>query len=143
MTPDQLDLAYQDCAKSVHGLLDGIQSINIELLNQLNLLRISELEKKQSDNFEEHFQVIEAPEKVTLHNEKFIIWIVPEQDTEFASTLTMVAMIKNAKAKLELAFRAESVYNAPKHILRVLQTVIADLIDTESVLSEIDKRASS
>ncbi len=143
MNPEQLEGAYQEYIKNVHALPDGIRQIDLELLANLGLLKISEFENPQSDAFEQHFTVIESEAKVTLYNDKLALWITPEHHREIPSTLAMVALIKDGKTSLEMALRAESVFNTPKHILHVLQTTISDLLETENAIKSLDTGQSS
>lgn len=142
MDPTQLEKAYQEYTKTVHGLLDGITPINIYFLNELNLLNSTSFEKDTS-SLEQKYNVIESKEKVTLFNEKFAIWIVPQTHTEESTTLTMVAKTEKESPKLEFAFTASGVYNTPKFILRVLQEKIEDIIDTDNIISSLGDENSA
>ena len=113
----------------------------MKLLNDLGLLNNAELEHSLSDaHLNHYFHIIETGDKVTLFNEQFAIWIVPELVGEVPTTTTLIALMQTNKPHLELAYTTSGVYNTPKYILKILQHFIAEVQDTEAVISSIGKK---
>jgi len=142
LNPEELEEAYQEFTEHfTKWVPDGIISVNLTLLNELGLLNHEAFEQALStDNLSHHFHVIETPEKVTLFNEQFAVWIVPKMAEESASTLTFISLIQNSKPHLELVFSTAGVYNTPKYILKILQHFLKEVQDTEAMISSIDKK---
>ncbi|MBS0615081.1 MAG: hypothetical protein JSR58_00835 [Verrucomicrobia bacterium] len=138
--PNKLEEAYAEFSENLQKWIpDGIIQVNLNLLQELGLLSNQELEQNNSDNLMHYFHVIETPDKVTLFNDKFAIWIVPKMEGENPTTLTFIALLHQDKAHLEIVFSTTGVYNTPRFILKVLQHFLNEVIDTESIISNIDK----
>ncbi len=142
INPNVLEDAYQefsrDLSKWVH---DGIIHVDMKLLNDLGLLNHAELEHSLSDaHLNHYFHIIETPDKVTLFNEQFAVWIVPELIGEIPTTTTLIALLQTNKPHLELAYTTSGVYNTPKYILKILQHFITEVQDTEAVILSMDKK---
>ncbi|NNM43444.1 MAG: hypothetical protein HKM07_03795 [Chlamydiae bacterium] len=142
INPIQLEEAYKNFVEDLHKWVpDGIIPVNMALLNDIGLLTNEELENHASDNITQSFNVIETSDKVTLFNEQFAIWIVPKSIEHLPMTLTLISWINNNKLHLEIAFSTSGVYNTPKFILKVLQHFLKEVIDTEAIISSIDKKS--
>jgi hypothetical protein len=113
----------------------------MRLLNDLGLLNSAELEHPVSDaHLNHYFHIIETADKVTLFNEQFAIWIVPELIEETPTTTTLIALLQTNKPHLEIVYTTSGVYNTPKYILKVLQHFLSEVQDTEAVISSIGKK---
>jgi hypothetical protein len=140
INPSQLDIAYEEFSKNLHKWLpDGVIPVTIGLLDQLGLLASGKLDQP-AENLSHLFQVIEAPEKITLYNEQFAVWIIPSSSNEGSQTLTLIALLHKEQPHLELAFASSGVYNAPKYILKVLQHFLTEVLDTETIIKNIEKK---
>ena len=140
ITPNQLEESYKEFSQNLSRWVpDGIITVNLNLLEELGLLKHAELERNQTDKEGHCFHVIETPEKVTLFNEQFAIWIVPTIIDEESSTLTYIALLNQAKPHLELVFSTNGVYNSPKYILKVLQHALTEVLDTERLIDYINR----
>jgi hypothetical protein len=142
INPNVLEDAYKEFSKDLlKWVPDGIIQVDLKLLNDLNLLNNAELEHSISDDQLNHyFHIIETPEKVTLFNEQFAIWIVPQLVEETPTTTTLISLLQNNKPHLEIVYLTSGVYNTPKYILKVLQHFLAEVQDTEAVISSIGKK---
>ncbi|MBX9922571.1 MAG: hypothetical protein K2Y01_00530 [Rhabdochlamydiaceae bacterium] len=144
MNPIQLEEAYRDFTENFQKWApDGFINVNLQLLQELGLLSNSELEISDPESLSQQFHVIETSEKVTLFNKQFAVWIIPQTDTELPSTLILIALIQNLKPHLEIVYTTSGVYNTPKYILRILQHFLTEVLDTEAILSSINKKKSS
>ena len=83
--------------------------------------------------------MIESPEKVTLFNEHFIVWIIPKMEQGQPVTIVLIASNQEEKAQLEIVFTTYGVYNSPRYVLKVLQHFLADMLETEETLTLFEK----
>lgn len=139
INPNVLEEAYKEFSKNLSKWVpDGIIHVDLKLLNDLGLLNNAELEHSISDDQLNHyFHIIETPDKVTLFNEQFAIWIIPQLVDETPTTTTLIALLQSNKPHLEIVYLTSGVYNTPKYILKVLQHFLAEVQDTEAIISSI------
>jgi hypothetical protein len=139
INPNVLEESYKEFSKDLSKWVpDGIIQVDLKLLNDLGLLNSAELEQTLSDDQLNHyFHIIETPDKVTLFNEQFAIWIVPQLVNEAPTTTTFIALLQPNKIHLEIVYLTSGVYNTPKYILKVLQHFLEEVQDTEAVISSI------
>ena len=137
--PVKLEEAYKEFMMNFpHGVPDGIIKVDLKLLNDLGLLHCDELsEDNDPEEFPHHFHVIETPDKVTLFNDQFGVWIVPKIIEEIPTTFVLVSLVSNDHPKLELVFSTSGIYNTPKFVLKVLRYYLSEVIDTEEAISSI------
>ncbi len=143
INPIQLEEAYKDFTENFQKWApEGFVNVNLQLLQELGLLSTNESESTQSEAISQQFHVIETADKVTLFNQQFAVWIVPQTDTELPSTLILIALIQNLKPHLEIVYTTSGVYNTPKYILQVLQHFLKEVMDTEAIISSINQKKS-
>lgn len=141
LNPSRLEVAFQDFTQNFHKWApDGVIDVNMSVLEELGLLNHKILESTESDSLMHQFHVVETPDKVTLFNEQFAIWIVPKMVEDTPTTLTFIALVPNEEPHLEIVFSTAGVYNTPKYILGVLQHFLTEVADTESIISKMGKR---
>jgi hypothetical protein len=142
INPKVLEESFQEFSKDLSKWVhDGIIPVDMKLLNDLGLLNNTELEQPSEDtHLNLYFHIIETPEKVTLFNDQFAIWIVPELVEEMPTTTTFIALLQATKPHLEIVYTTSGVYNTPKYILKVLQHYLEEVQDTEAVISSIGKK---
>ncbi len=144
MNPIQLEEAYKTFTENFNKWApDECIQVNLQLLQDLGLLNNWEADPSTSESLTQQFHVIETNDKVTLFNDQFAVWIVPQIQTEIPSTLIMVAMMQNLKPHLEIVYTTAGVYNTPKYILKVLQHFMTEMLDTEALLSSIEKKKNA
>ncbi|MEN9344344.1 MAG: hypothetical protein RLZZ453_1131 [Chlamydiota bacterium] len=145
INPNILENAFQDFSQDPRKWLhDSIIQVDMKLLSELGLLNSKELEATVSDAYlNQHFHIIETPEKVTLFNEQFAVWIVPDVFDEIPTTTTFIALLQSNKPHLEIVYTTAGVYNTPKYILKILQHFLAEVQDNEAVISALDKKQAS
>ena len=142
INPSILEEAFQVFSKDLNKWApDGIIPVDMKLLSDLGLLSSEELEHSITDAYiNQHFHIIETPDKVTLFNEQFAIWIVPELLDDIPTTTTLIALLQHHKPHLEIVYTTSGVYNTPKYILKILQHFLSEVQDTEAVISAIGKK---
>jgi len=141
MNPIQLDQAYNEFVSSLSSWIpEGIIEVDMSLLEETGLLtHVSFEEDNDQEQLPHYFHVIETPDKVTLFNHQFAIWIVPKIVDENPTTIVMVSLITDGKPHLEIVFSTKGVYNTPKFVLRLLKYYLSEVIDTEEAISSIGR----
>ena len=139
LNPIELENAFQMFMTDLHHYTpDGIVDVNLELLSELGVLDYEQFEDEEAgEEFPHYFHVIETSDKVTLFNHQFAVWIVPKVVNGEPTTLTLIALITDDRPQLEICFSTNGIYNTPKYVLKVLKNYLADVLDTEAVISSI------
>ena len=142
INPNMLDAAFTEFTQNFSKWLpDGVIQINLQVLHELGILTSFYLDKATADNLSQHFHVIETDDKVTLYNEQFAVWIVPQNTQEGSSTTAMIALLQNHKPHLEIVYTTSGVYNTPRYILKILQHFLTEVLDNEAIISSIGKKS--
>jgi len=140
LSPIQIEEAYKgfmvDFPKSAH---DGIIFINLQFLYDSGLLNSIQDDQDDRENVTQYFHVVESPEKVTLFNEQFVIWIIPRVEKEIPMTYVLIALNHQDMLHLEIVFMSTGVYNTPRHVLKILQHFLLDVQETEAALLLMEK----
>jgi len=140
LNPVQIEELYKEFMTNLSTLAhDGVVQIDLQFLHGEGLLSTLHEEVADPDDLTQYFHVIENVEKVTLFNEQFIVWIVPKNETEQPLTYVLIALNHPEKAQLEIVFLTKGVYNTPRHVLKVLQHFLVDMLDTEATLTSFEK----
>ena len=140
INPLDLENAFNEyTADLIHCAPDGIIDINLPVLYELGLLNCEEVPKDQR-KLTQHFHVIESNEKVTLFNDKFVVWILPRIIDEQPTTYTLVGVHQGKKPDLELVFHTTGVYNTPNFVLRILEHFLIEIQENNDVLGNIEKK---
>lgn len=144
LNPNKIEEIYKEYSHDLSQWVpDGIVSVDLNLLHELGLLENIRDENDSQEDFSQYFHVVETPEKVTLFNEQFLIWIVPKMEEENPITYVMIALISNNDVHLEVVFTTSGVYNTPKFVLKVLQHYLLDMLETEATLTAYEKDQKS
>ncbi len=137
---EKLEACYKKFTKDIlKSLPEGITEVDIVLLQECNLLNLDEEVAGDDDALTRYFHVIETDEKITLVNEQFAVWIVPENVNGVSKTITFIALNTGKEPKLEAAFCVAGVYNTSKLVLRVLEKLLQDIMETEETINQFRK----
>lgn len=139
-----LDHYYKKFAKDLYSLIpDGIYFINLELLHHFDLLHFQPNAKHKDSVLSQHFQVIESPEKITLLNDEFVVWIMPEKILNTSVTYILIALNPpgEQEPQLEAALIASGVYNSSKLVLKVLEKLLFEIQETERTLTQLKEES--
>jgi hypothetical protein len=140
LNPIQIEEIYKEFTANLPNWAhDGITSIDLKFLHDQGLLNSVTEEGDESDDLTQYFHVIESVEKVTLFNEQFLIWIIPKMEGDQPVTSVLIALNHAEKPHLEVIFTTRGVYNTPRHVLKVLQHFLADMVETEATLTAFEK----
>ena len=143
LNPIQIEDLYREYMDNLSQWAhDGVISVNLKVLHELNLLESALDDKTDPDEITQYFHVIESAEKVTLFNDQFIVWIVPRMEQDIPITYVIIALNSNEKTHLEVVFNTSGVYNTPKYVLKVLQYFLLDMLETEATLTAIEKTSN-
>jgi hypothetical protein len=118
-----------------HWIPEGIYSVNLALLHRFDILHF-QYPDKQDPVLTRYFHIVESPEKITLINDEFIVWILPDRIDHIPVTYTLVALNKEEQPKLELAFITSGVYNTSHLVLRILEKFLIEIQENESMLDK-------
>ena len=140
MSPDELEKTYRHFTKNVKKWLpDGLIKVNLELLCELELLNKKNFDHEEPDEVTHYFSVEEIHDKIILHNDKFVIWIVPAVIENISMTHTYISQMHNQAPKLELVYENRGIYNSPKFILQILEHFLIETVDTDALLASMKK----
>lgn len=138
----ELDSLYEQFSGHLAELIpDGILEVDLKLLQRLDLL--NEEESAPSPQLTRYFHVVESNDKITLYNEEYVIWVVPEKINDEPLTLVLIGLNKEAKLHLELAFSTSGIYNTSRLVLRVLEKILSDIQETQDVISNFEDHSES
>lgn len=140
LNPIQIEEAYKEFVNDLPNCAhDGVTNIDLEYLHENGLLTALSEENGDPDDLTQYFHVIESVEKVTLFNEQFIVWIIPKMESEQPLTYVLIALNQQEAAHLEVIFATRGVYNTPRYVLKVLQHMLVDMLETEETLTLFEK----
>jgi hypothetical protein len=105
--------------------------IDLRLLHELELLN-----HKDDTASTRYFKVFERPEKITLVNDDYIVWIVPMMMETHPVTMTLIAKNKQ-KPSLELTLIASGVYNTSQIVLQVLEKLLQEVEENDGLLNRL------
>lgn len=139
-----LEEYYQKFINNVNLMIpEGIYFINLELLYQYDLLNFQPKAGGKEPSVTRYFHIYESPEKITLINDEFIIWIAPETSDQVPRTHTLIALNQGDKEpQLEVAFIASGIYNNSRLVFKVLEKFLIEIHETEAALSKFERTGS-
>ena len=136
----QIEESYKHYVQDLsHWIPDGILSVDIHLLQSFDLLSLDDPSAKKDEGspVTRYFHVIESDEKITLINEQFVIWIVPDPNQDRPITYTLIALNGDDRLDLELAFSTHGIYNNSRLVLRVLEKFLVEIQENENTLKNL------
>jgi hypothetical protein len=141
---DLIEESYKKYTKDLnYWLPEGISFVDLKLLNQFDLLHFQPLRAQKDSPLKIFFQIIESPEKITLINEEFVVWIIPQHHHDPAETYILIALNRNdEEPHIESAFIASGIYNTSPLVLRLLENVLLEIHETEIYLSKLENQVN-
>jgi len=134
----ELEHSYQRYIRDLsHWLPDGVTTVDLSMLRRLNLIDFDDPEFNRREPITHYFHVIESTEKITLFNDRFVVWIVPESHQEYPITYALIALREPEGPRLEMAYSTSGVYNSSRLVLRILEKLLEEIQETESELMKI------
>ncbi|MBT3394007.1 MAG: hypothetical protein HN411_02710 [Waddliaceae bacterium] len=137
--PTNLKASYHECLESLsHMAPDDIISVDLELLHSLDLVDQLILHNRRPSEFNAMFHIIESSEKITLFNERFLIWLVPQYVEDCPVTFVMIASnTEGSPNSLEMVFSTSGIYNSSFLILRILEKLLFDIKENDVIFSSL------
>lgn len=137
-----LEVYYNKYINDISSFLpEDIITVDLELLHKLDLLNYHDPEFNDP-SLTRYFHVVESDDKITLVNEEFAVWIVPEKIEDITLTYTLVAFNKpDQKPNLQLCFVASGVYNTSRLVLRVLEKFLFEIQENEDVIRQLEEQS--
>lgn len=120
-------------------LPDGIIEVDVKTLQNLDILNSHE--PLGSTPAKELLQAIESGGRITLFNERYILWIVPQSENFPPSTTVILARCVKNEIKPEVGFRTCGIHNQSKTILQLIDRYLSDIQETEVLLEQLEKSA--
>lgn len=117
---------------------ERLVQLNLETLQRLDLLTFFQHPGNNDSTFTQYFQVAETADKITLINDDFIIWIVPEIVEMTPITYTFIALNEEGVPRLELTFIAKGVYNSSRLVMRALEKFLIEIQENEDLLTRYE-----
>ena len=116
-------------------------NVNLKLLKDLNLItaRPQSIDR-QSPPIEYCFHIFESHDKITLVNEKFVIWIVPDLIDSYPTTFTLVARNVEPYPTLELVFSSQGIYNTSRFVLQIVEAFLEEIKENECIIDDLDHK---
>lgn len=134
----ELDFLYAEFMRHLPQLIpDGIVAVDLKMLQKMTLLSGEEMEQP-APALTRFFHVVESKEKITLYNDQYVIWIVPEKTQEPAKTLVLIAIEHQEKLRLEMAFSLSGIYNTSRLVLRLLEKFLIEIQENEDLISQLE-----
>ena len=114
---------------------EGILSVDLQMLHNYDLLQYNPNSQQDEDHLTRYFHVVETPEKFTLINSQFVVWIVPDNVEGNPTTYALIALNEADGPVLETVFQANGVYNTSGLVLRILEKILIDIQEVEELLT--------
>ena len=135
---EQLDGFFQRLSANTGEFFpDGVVDINVKVLHTLDLLSDTSPAPYEAPA-SSLLQAVESDGRITLFNEKFALWIVPQANTSVPTTITFIARKTGETISPEVAFRTQGIHNRSKTILRIIDRFLAEIQETESVIASLE-----
>ena len=139
---EYLESCYRKYIDNISDCLpEDILNVDLKLLSQLDLLHYHD-PNHNDPKLTRYFHVIESDEKITLVNDDFIVWIVPEKQNGEPVTYTMIALNSEDEPNLELCFVTSGVYNTSRLVLRLLEKYLFEIQENENLLDGFNSEKS-
>lgn len=123
-----------------YWLPEGLIDVNLQLLYQLDLLHFQPVRtglNQEDTHFTGAFQMIESPEKMTMINDEFVVWITPVLAKSIRLTYVLIALNRETGPHLEMAYITAGIYNRSPIVLKLLDKFLCDLKETENLLTKL------
>lgn len=126
---------YKKFSNDLNSYLpEDIVHVDLELLHRLNLIHYHD-PNYNDPSLTRYFHVVESDDKITLINDEFVVWIVPDRVDDIPCTYTFIALNETDKEpRIQMCFVASGVYNNSRLVLRVLEKFLAEIQESEEML---------
>ena len=134
INPTKLESCFKSYIKNLKKWVpEDIIIVDLQLLQEHHLLHYHD-PAYNDPTLTRYFHVIESEEKITLINDDFVVWIVPDKIDDAPITYTLIAINRDETPELELCFITAGVYNNSKLVLRLLEKKLLEIEENEQLL---------
>jgi hypothetical protein len=132
-----LEEYYRKCLNKLDSWApEDFIEVDVRLLERLKIL--DEYNENPHDyTLTQEFHYTESEDKITLLNDQFIVWIVPENIDGSVVTFTMIAINHPERPHLELIYTSRGIYNTSNLVLRVLEKFLLEIQENEKILQNM------
>jgi hypothetical protein len=128
---------YKKFIKELPSIPEGVFVLNLDLLNHFDLLHFQPSPKSKESVPTRYFHIIESLDKITLLNDEFIVWIIPDRVDHTPITYILIALNQmEQEPHLETAFVASGIYNSSKLVLKVLEKFLIEIHENENLIAK-------
>jgi hypothetical protein len=140
MNPEELEHDYQKYMGNLKEFApDGIVEIDLSLLHELGLLSCEDSNEEDETSLTNNFYVVESTDKLTLFNQKYVVWIVPQLIEHTPTTFTLIALNDKKQTHLEMVFSTSGVYNHSSLVLKILEKFLEQIEENEEEICKYNK----
>lgn len=138
--PEELEIDYKKYINDLKRFVpDGVVDIDLSLLHELGLLSCEETTFAEDMSLTHNFYVVESSDKLTLFNQKYVVWIVPQLVEQIPTTYTLIASNDKQQTHLEMVFATSGVYNHSNLVLRILEKFLEQIEENEQEICRYNK----
>lgn len=140
MNPEELEYDYQKYIGDLKQFVpDGVVDIDLSLLHELGLISCEETHEEEETSLTHNFYVVESSDKLTLFNQKYVVWIVPKLVEQTPTTYTLIALNDKKQTHLEMVFATSGVYNHSSLVLKILEKFLEQIEENEEEICRYNK----
>ena len=134
---EELELAFKKAMEEFPQLpSEALIEVDVKLLDSIGLTNEGEY-VNPSEAFERSFKVMEGGSRITLYNQQFIIWIIPEILDGVPATYAFIGIRDKETVKLEVVFLAKGSFNSSRLVLRLLDRYLTEIQENEELIHRI------
>lgn len=138
-----LEACYQKYITDLSSWLpEDVIVVDLNLLHHFNLLHYHD-PNYNDPALTRYFHVIESNEKITLVNDEYVVWIVPEKVEDVPVTYALIALNKPIEPELQLCFVTAGVYNTSRLVLRLLEKFLFEIEESEDLIRNFEQQTGT
>lgn len=135
---EELNRAFEKAMEDFPNLPpEAVVDVNLDFLDSMGLTNEGEY-INPNEAFERSFKVIEGQNRITLFNNQFVIWILPEILDGIPATYALIGLRDQEKVKLEVVFLAKGPFNSSRLVLRLLDRYLTEIQENEELIHKIE-----
>lgn len=137
-----LEASFEKWIEEAEGKgLDILYQVDMPLLERMGVVKEGSIVQDYPTG-ERKFSVIQGLDKMTLYNEQFVVWIVPQNVDDKAASLVWIAQFSKLSEGILMGFLAKGPLNNSKIVLRLLEAFLEEIEETDKLISNLEKGVS-
>lgn len=135
----ELDYYYNKIIKGVASIpKDEIVEVNQKFIDEIGIGQKDRL-STEKDRIQRRFHVVETNDRITLWNQYYVIWIIPNQMEEELKTIVLIADNRPKEPKLLNILFIKGIYNNSTFILQLIDQMLAELQENDQFIVDIEE----